>query len=83
MNIRSGLVRIATYCLLAASVGLPPATLASVQGTSTVLAGKARFEFLTPSLVRMEYSPTGNFVDVPTAVVEKRDWPHVDLSKKL
>jgi alpha-glucosidase (family GH31 glycosyl hydrolase) len=29
--------------------------------------------------VRMEYSPSGVFVDAPSAVVEKRDWPHVPV----
>jgi alpha-glucosidase (family GH31 glycosyl hydrolase) len=48
--------------------------------TSTIAAGDARFEFLTPSLVRMEYSPQGRFVDAPTAVVQKRDWPAVDVT---
>src|SRR6266480_1813189 len=43
----------------------------------TIRAGNARFEFLTPSLVRMEYSPAGTFIDAPTAVVQKRDWPAV------
>ena len=43
----------------------------------TVVAGKARFEFLTPSLVRLEYSPSGGFTDAATAVVLKRDWPQV------
>src|SRR5579872_5686308 len=43
----------------------------------TVVAGNARFEFLTPWLVRMEYARSGAFVDAPTAVVEKRDWPEV------
>src|SRR5581483_5934055 len=43
----------------------------------TIVAGNARFEFLTPSLVRMEYARSGAFVDAPTAVVEKRDWPEV------
>ncbi|HUY83427.1 MAG TPA: TIM-barrel domain-containing protein [Steroidobacteraceae bacterium] len=36
-----------------------------------------RFEFLTPSLLRMEYSSSGQFVDAPTAVVKNRDWPRV------
>src|SRR5487761_712643 len=45
--------------------------------TTAITAGKARFEFLTPSLVRMEYSPQARFVDAPTAVVQKRDWPAV------
>lgn len=39
----------------------------------------ARFQFLTPSMVRMEYSPTGVFVDAPTAVVQKRDWTPVKV----
>lgn len=39
--------------------------------------GNARFQFLTSSLVRMEYSPSGKFVDAPTAVIQKRDWREV------
>ena len=50
--------------------------------TTQVTAGHARFEFLTPSLVRMEYSPGGKFTDAPTAVVEKRSWPAVRVSTK-
>jgi alpha-glucosidase (family GH31 glycosyl hydrolase) len=45
----------------------------------TIRAENARFEFLTPSLVRMEYSPSASFVDSPTAVVQKRDWPAVQV----
>lgn len=56
-----------------------PAIHAEAAGKSTIAVGDARFEFLTPSLVRMEYSPSGAFVDVPTAVVQKRDWPVVDV----
>jgi len=44
-----------------------------------LVAGHARFEFLTPSLVRMEYSPSGAFVDAPTAVVLRRNWPAVKV----
>ena len=57
---------------------------AETQSRPTVVAGKARFEFLTPSMVRMEYSPSGAFVDAPTAVVQKRDWPavHVQSTQK-
>ena len=56
---------------------LATALLACSAGTAggpTVVAGDARFQFLTASLVRMEYSPTGHFIDAPTAVVQKRDW---------
>ncbi|HMD74810.1 MAG TPA: TIM-barrel domain-containing protein [Steroidobacteraceae bacterium] len=53
--------------------------MAEAQGTSVVFAGTARFEFLTASLVRMEYSPSGKFVDAPTAVVQQRNWPSVEV----
>ena len=33
---------------------------------ATVVAGDARFEVLTPEVVRLEYSPTGQFLDQPT-----------------
>ncbi len=72
-----------TCCwLLAAglSVCLPPCAAAESKARTSAGAGEARFEFLTPSLVRMEYSPTGQFVDAPTAVVQKRDWPAVHMT---
>jgi alpha-glucosidase (family GH31 glycosyl hydrolase) len=50
---------------------------AAAPAAAAVVAGHARFEFLTASLVRLEYSPSGTFVDAPTAVVLKRDWPAV------
>ncbi|HEY1889999.1 MAG TPA: TIM-barrel domain-containing protein [Steroidobacteraceae bacterium] len=55
--------------------------LAQAHATTAITAGNARFEFLTPSLVRMEYSPRAQFVDAPTAVVQKRDWPAVAVSE--
>ncbi|GLQ52006.1 TIM-barrel domain-containing protein [Dyella flava] len=59
-------------------VSAPLASYAQTQSTSIVIAGDARFEFLTPSLVRMEYASSGRFADVPSAVVLKRDWPAVN-----
>jgi alpha-glucosidase (family GH31 glycosyl hydrolase) len=56
-------------------------TLPQAHATTAITAGDARFEFLTPSLVRMEYSPQGRFVDAPTAVAEKRDWPAVEVTQ--
>ena len=44
-----------------------------------IVSGHGRFEFLTPSLVRIEYSDSGTFVDAPTAVVQKRDWAPVSV----
>jgi alpha-glucosidase (family GH31 glycosyl hydrolase) len=57
-------------------------TLAQARATTAITAGHARFEFLTPSLVRMEYSPRGRFVDAPTVVVRKRDWPAVGVTRR-
>ena len=56
-------------------------TFSQARATTAITAGDARFEFLTPSLVRMEYSPQGRFVDAPTAVVEKRDWTAVAVTE--
>src|SRR2546429_7272472 len=56
-------------------IGLLPTLLAcgaKRHSQPTIRAGNARFEFLTPSLVRMEYSPAGGVIDAPTAVVQKR-----------
>ena len=42
---------------------------------ATVSAGDARFEVLGDGLIRMEYSPSGNFEDLPTANVLNRRFP--------
>lgn len=55
------------------------ASCATAPGKPVVVAGEARFQFLTSTLVRMEYSPSGHFVDAPTAVVQKRDWAPVPV----
>ena len=36
-----------------------------INSATVIKAGNARFEFLTPSLVRIEYSPKDKFIDVP------------------
>jgi hypothetical protein len=55
-------------------------SLPQAHATTAFVAKNARFEFLTPSLVRMEYSPSGKFIDAPTAVVQKRSWPAVGVT---
>jgi alpha-glucosidase (family GH31 glycosyl hydrolase) len=69
-------------CLLPllGSCAAPSTKVAPPGNASTVVSGNARFSFLTPGLVRLEYSPTGHFIDAPTAVVRKRDWPAVAVS---
>ncbi len=50
------------------------------ENSSPVIVSRhARFEFLTASLVRIEYSDSGTFVDAPTAVVQKRDCSPVSV----
>ena len=49
---------------------------------TAVRSGNARFEFLTASLVRMEYSPAAQFADAPSAVVVKRAWPLVPVAAR-
>ncbi len=40
-----------------------------------IVEGHARFQVLSPTLVRLEYSPAGMFVDAPSVAVVKRNWP--------
>lgn len=43
-----------------------------------VIAKDVRFTVISPSLIRMEYSPEGKFVDEPSILVQNRDWGRVD-----
>ena len=41
-----------------------------------MVKGNVRFQVLSPTLVRMEYSPSAGFVDAPSVtVVNRDDWP--------
>jgi alpha-glucosidase (family GH31 glycosyl hydrolase) len=41
---------------------------------ATVVEGDARFEVLAPEVIRMEYSPTGSFLDEPTFDILDRNF---------
>ena len=41
---------------------------------ATVVSGDARFEVLTPEVIRMEYSPSGSFLNDPTFDILDRDF---------
>ena len=77
--LKCGYGRIFRLSFIAAVVAIFFYSCSSPQKSSAVVSGKARFEFLTPSLVRMEYAPSGRFVDVPTVVVQQRSWPKVTV----
>ena len=62
------------FALIAVVFGGSYACAAQVQRAIT--SGNARFQVLTPTLVRMEYSPTAKFEDAPSVVVINRsNWP--------
>ena len=42
--------------------------------SATVVEGDARFEVLAPEVIRMEYSPTGGFLDEPTFDIMDRNF---------
>jgi hypothetical protein len=48
--------------------------LGKAAGKDTVVEGDARFEVLSPELVRLEYSPTAQFLNTPTFNVLDRDF---------
>jgi hypothetical protein len=48
----------------------------SIDG-SKVVSGQVRFSVLTPTLIRVETSPTGAFVDAPSVLAVNRNWPTI------
>ncbi|HEY7009497.1 MAG TPA: carbohydrate-binding protein, partial [Jatrophihabitantaceae bacterium] len=79
---RTGLVRLSGAAIAAVTlVGLasaaPRASAAPTLRTSshTVTAGPARFEVLTPTLIRLEYAADGHFENGPTFNVVTRNLP--------
>ncbi len=46
---------------------------------STVTSRYVRFQFLSHSLVRLEFSSKNNFINAPTAVVLKRNWKEIKI----
>lgn len=51
-----------------------PATPSSSVPPS-VVRGPARFQVLSPMLIRLEYAPDQTFIDVPSVAVINRHWP--------
>ncbi len=50
-----------------------------IEEGNSIICKDARFQFLTPTLLRMEFSSLGKFVDEPTVVVQKRNWKPVNI----
>ena len=60
---------------LLASASLAGATRTAAPASGAVHSGAARFEVLTPTLIRLEYAADGAFEDRPTQTAVKRDQP--------
>jgi Glycosyl hydrolases family 31/Domain of unknown function (DUF5110) len=58
-----------------AAAGTPPSATVMIHHSSIVLDGMARFEVLTPTLIRMEYAVDGQFENRPTMTAVNRDLP--------
>jgi hypothetical protein len=69
-------VRLVCLAALAAGLAVVPASALGAHPAAArshvVRAGDARFEVLTPTLIRLEYSPGGRFEDRPTVVAQDR-----------
>ncbi|MEN6356112.1 MAG: TIM-barrel domain-containing protein [Armatimonadota bacterium] len=66
------MMRYVVLCSIAAAIFVQSPVAASViRDGNKVTCGPARFEVLSPSLVRMQYAP-GGFIDSATAVVTNR-----------
>lgn len=49
------------------------------QEGSSVVCRDARFQFLSPTSIRMEFAPGSDFTDAPTVVVQKREFKPVQI----
>jgi hypothetical protein len=73
----SKVVRALAAAALAAAAGLgsPIAVQAAQPGLAEVRDGPARFQVVTPTVIRLEYAEDGNFEDRPTLTVPARGVP--------
>ena len=61
----------------------PPSASSRPRAVPAFARGPARFQVLAPALVRLEYSPSGAFVDAPSvAVINRDDWPHTPVQSR-
>lgn len=65
---------------LAANVKLSAGKAAAA---ATVVEGDARFEVLSPELIRLEYSPNAHFLDLPTFDVLDRQFGHPAFTRSV
>ena len=67
------------------SQNLPKGSAAGANSSAVpaFVRGPARFQVLLPTLVRLEYAPSGAFVDAPSvAVINRGDWPRTQTRSR-
>ncbi len=80
MNTLSSVLSLTILSFLLITTSRLDAGVRYSQRGATVVSGAVRIEFLTPTLVRMEYSSLSKFTDDPTVVVVKRHWKNVHIN---
>src|SRR3954471_17780012 len=74
-------VAVAAAALIAGSVGGASSTRAADTQPQAVISGHARFEVLSPTLIRMEYAGDDRFADAATFnAIGRNDFGHTDYT---
>ncbi len=83
MTIRLRSVAAATAALVLGLAALAPHADAAPIPTEPILDGKARFEVITPSLIRLEFAADGKFEDRPSQTTAGRIASTADFTTRL
>src|ERR1700728_5011038 len=75
--------RLGAVCALAAAIGLAVPAAAVAARPPMVHAGHARFEVLTPTLIRLEYAQDGHFQNAPTMTATRAPLPATRFESPL
>ncbi len=79
MRARAGLSLLGIAAAAAASA---PTTSAAARDGAVINDGPARFEVLSPTLIRLEYAADGDFEDAPTLTAVRRGAPRTDVTTR-
>jgi hypothetical protein len=89
LRFRIGTVLLAAGALASGSIagsveGNPPSVSAAhAAASNTVIDGNARFQVLTPTLIRLEYAGDGAFQDRATFTAVNRSFPAVPFTTRV
>ena len=79
MRARAGLSLLGIAAAAAASA---PTASAAARDGAVINDGPARFEVLSPTLIRLEYAADGDFEDAPTLTAVRRGAPRTDVTTR-